>query len=216
MGAVPDADTAADRPDRPDAPERGRDGRVFVVASALFLVLLAAFLLVVSPRLQDGLGLNGPLPFDEPPSTQVVALGTAGAPLEASATWDADGVCAEVVDQTGTAFRTCAVPDPLRPIWAIDAPEEASAPYLLIATPPEVASVEGRLTSGETFAALVEARELPAAWALIPLPEGGVVEDIVALGTNGDDVGGAQCGVEDAPTGGSALLQGGCLVPQED
>lgn len=196
-------------------PEReGRDGRWFVGISLAFLGLFLAFLLFISPRLQDSLGLNGPRPFPEPPEPTDVEL-VAGA-VGGVAVWDDGGVCAEVEGADGQVFRTCAVPDPLRPIWAIDAPDDADPAFLLVATPPDVASIEGRTTDGEVFSAMTQARELPAAWALVPLPEGAVVDTMTAFNVEGSDLGGAECGVEDAPTGGPDRLQGGCLVPEED
>ena len=96
-------------------PEReGRDGRWFVGISLAFLGLFLAFLLFISPRLQDSLGLNGPRPFPEPPEPTDVEL-VAGAAVGGVAVWDDGGVCAEVEGADGQVFRTCAVPDPLRP-----------------------------------------------------------------------------------------------------
>jgi len=213
MGTVADHERA-DVPTDLDEP-RGRDGRWFVAISMGFLVLFVLFLVFVSPRLQDSLGLNQPLPFNQPDATTTVPL-LLGEVEVGEVVWDASGVCAEVTDPGGAVFRTCAVPDPLRPIWAIDAPDEATDPFLLVATPPDVASIEGRTTDGETFAALTQVRELPAAWAIVPLPEGAVVDEMTAFNVEASDVGGAQCGVEDAPTGGPERLAGGCLVPQED
>jgi hypothetical protein len=192
-----------------------RSGTSFVVAGIVFLAVLLAVLIVVTPRLQDNLGLNEGLELPPPDAPVEVPLTLDGARVGV-AVWDAEGVCAEVTDDLGTTFRTCARPDPLRPIWAIDAPDEADPAYVILATPPAVTSVGGRTTAGESLDALVQARELPAAWALIPLPDGAVVEEVVAFGTGGTDLGNVECGGEDAPTGGPERLAGGCVVPQQD
>ena len=96
------------------------------------------------------------------------------------------------------------------------APDEAEPGYLLVATPPDVVNIEGRTTAGETFGALTQARELPAAWAIVPLPDGAVVDTIVAFGVTNSDLGDAQCGVEDGGSSTSVRLGGGCVVPQQD
>lgn len=192
-----------------------RSGKAFVIGTGVFLVLFLGFLLFVSPVLQDRLGLSGSREFPVPDAPVSVPL-TLGGQEVGVAVWDDAGVCAEITDSAGTTFRTCADPDPLRPIWAIDAPDEAADGYLLVATPPAVIDVAGSTTDGETLAGLTQARELPAAWALIPLPDGAVVDELKAFNSSNSDVGGAQCGVPDAPTDGSDRLNGGCLVPQED
>ncbi|MGI9015872.1 MAG: hypothetical protein ACR2HR_02005 [Euzebya sp.] len=198
-------------------PSSNRSGTFFVMVSAAFLVTFLLFILFVSPRLQDRLGLNeGVVPFPSPPATVVVPLELDDMQVGV-AVWDQEGVCAEITDQSGTTFRTCAVPDPLRAIWAIDAPDEAEPAYLLVATPPEATTVRGTSRDGETFEASTQTGEdLPAAWALMRLPAGAVVSEIHAFNAEQADLGGAMCGVEDAPTDGSRRLQGGCLVPRED
>lgn len=193
-----------------------RSGTFFVVASGVFLLTFLVFLLVVSPRLQDGLGLNDGLGFDPPPDGPVVAPLTLDGVEVGQAVYDSDGVCAEITDSNGTIFRTCATPDPLRPIWAIDAPDEADPAYVIVASPPQAASVGGTTTTGEGLNGLTQARELPAAWTLLPLPDGAVVSELIVFNTGSSDLGDALCGVEDAPTGGPDRLAGGCLVPQQD
>lgn len=191
-----------------------------VVVSLAFLVVLGVVLLVVSPRLQANLGLNEPRPFPTPAEPVTTTL-QAPDGLVATATWDAEGVCAEVTDASDTTFRTCADPDSLRPIWAIDAPDAADPAYLLVGTPPDVASIEGTTTDGEVLAALTQ-RELPAAWAIVPLPRGAVVERLVALDLQGSDLGDAECGTplagEDRAevAAGPDRLGGGCTVPRQD
>lgn len=193
-----------------------RSGRGFVIGTGVFLAVFLVFILFVSPRLQDDLGLNDGLSFDAPTDGPVEVPLTLDGVEIGRAVWDADGVCAEVTDSTGTTFRTCATPDPLRPVWAIDAPDESDPAYVIVATPPEAASVAGLTTAGEGLNALTEARELPAAWAVIPLPEGAVVSELVAYNVESSDLGNVQCGVEEAPTDGPDRLAGGCLVPQQD
>lgn len=213
MARVTSSTPPSDHADPVGAPERS--GRTFVIISVVFLALFLGFLLLVSPVLQDRLGLSGDRGFPVPDAPVEVPL-TLGGQEVGVAIWDDAGVCAEITDSAGTTFRTCAVPDPLRPIWAIDAPDEAADGYLLVATPPAVIDVAGSTTDGETLAGLTQARELPAAWALIPLPDGAVVDQLTAFNSSNSDVGGAQCGVPEAPTGGSDRLNGGCVVPQED
>ncbi len=194
---------------------RTTSGRTFVVVSMVFLLVLLVVLLVVSPRLQDQLGMGGTRGFSAPENPVEVTLELNGEAV-GTAIWDAGGICAEIMDATGTTYRTCAEPDPLKPIWAIDAPDEAEPGYLLVATPPDVVNIEGRTTAGETFGALTQARELPAAWAIVPLPDGAVVDTIVAFGVTNSDLGDAQCGVEDGGSSTSVRLGGGCVVPQQD
>lgn len=193
-----------------------RSGTTFVVGAGVFLVIFAVFVLVISPRLQDNLGLNAGVQTFPTPSAPVEVPLTLDGREVGRAVWDAEGVCAEVTDDTGTTYRTCAEPDPLRPIWAIDAPDEASPGYAIVATPPVVANVAGRTTDGESLDALTQARELPAAWALVPLPDGAAVEELVAFNTENSDLGNVLCGGEDAPTDGPDRLAGGCVVPQQD
>ncbi len=192
-----------------------RSGKVFVIGTGVFLAVLLILILTVGRSAQDNLGLNDGLGFDVPTSPVSVPLTLDGVEV-GMATWDAEGICAEVTDRTGTTFRTCATPDPLRPIWALDAPDEADPGYVLVATPPEAASVAGITTAGEGLNALVQARELRAAWALVPLPEGAVLSELVIYNTESSDLGNALCGVEDAPTNGSDRLDGGCLIPEQD
>ncbi len=187
-----------------------------MVAAGAFLLVFLVVILTISPRLQDDLGLNAGLGFDPPPDGPVTSpLLLAGAEV-GQATWSRDGVCAEVTDSEGSIYRTCATPDPLRPIWGIDAPDDADPAYVIVASPPEVATVGGTTTTGEGLNGLTQARELPAAWTLIPLPENAVVSEVIAFDTGGSDLGNALCGDEEAPTGGPDRLQGGCLVPQQD
>lgn len=195
---------------------RPRSGTFFVLATGVFLVIFAVFLWVVSPRLQAQLGLNeGEIGFDPPPTPTQVPLRLDDRQVGA-ATWDASGVCAEITDDTGTVYRTCARPDPLKPIWAIDAPDQADPPYVIVATHPAAATITGSTIDGEGLDGLTQARELPAAWALIPLPEGAVVQRIVARDVEGGELGDAECGVDEAPTDGPERLAGGCLVPRQD
>ena len=213
MGSVSDTTDG-----NPAAPQTGRtrSGTSFVVATGVFVVVFVVFLLVVSPRLQDNLGLNsGSQSFPDPDAPVEVPLTMDGETV-GTAVWDAEGVCAEVTDATGTTYRTCATPDPLRPIWAIDAPDEADPGYVIVGTPPEVMEVRGLTTAGEPLAALTQARELKAAWAIIPLPPGAAVEELVAFNTSGAELGNVECGGEDAPQGGADRLSGGCIVPQQD
>ncbi len=195
------------------APERS--GKVFVIGTGVFLAVFLVLILTVGRSAQDNLGLNVGRSFDAPPAPVSVPLTLDGVEVGV-ATWDAEGICAEVTDRTGTTFRTCATPDPLRPIWALDAPDEADPGYILVATPQEGVSVAGITTAGEGLNALVQARELPAAWALVPLPEGATLYELVVYNTESSDLGNALCGVEDAPTDGSDRLNGGCLVPEQD
>ncbi len=194
---------------------RTTSGRTFVVMSMVFLLVLLVVLLVVSPRLQDQLGMGGSRGFSAPENPVEVTL-ELGGEVVGVAVWDAGGVCAEVEDGTGTTYRTCAEPDPLKPIWAIDAPDDADPGYLLVATPPDVVNIEGRTTAGETFGMLTQARELPAAWAIVPLPDGAVVDTMTAFGVTNSDLGNAECGVDTGATGGAERLGGGCVVPQQD
>lgn len=212
MGAVTNV------PDSRPAPSRSRmrSGTFFVIASGVLLLLFAVFLWVVSPRLQDQLGLNeGVVGFDPPPAPVQVPLTLNGEEVGV-AEWDAEGVCAEITDSTGTIFRTCARPDSLKPIWAIDAPDQADPPYLLVATPRDAASMTAVTQDGETLEGLTQARELEAAWVVLPLTEGAVVDRIVVYNIEGADLGEAECGVPDAPTDGPAHLAGGCFVPRQD
>ncbi len=212
MGTVSDSPDSTGFPGLDTTPPRS--GKIFVIGTAVFLVLFLAFILTVGRSFQDAAGLND-RGFDAPAAPVQAALTLDGVRV-GTATWDAEGVCAEVEDPSGTTFRTCAVPDPLRPIWAIDAPDDADPAYVLVATPPAVVSIAGLTTAGEGLNALTQARELPAAWALIPLPDGAVVDELVAYNTESSDMGNVLCGVEDAPTGGPDRLAGGCLVPRQD
>lgn len=190
-----------------------RSGKVFVIGTAVFLTVFLILILTLGRNFQDAAGLNA-RGFDVPTAPVTAVLTLDGVEV-GTATWDAEGVCAEITDATGTTFRTCAVPDPLRPIWAIDAPDDADPGYILVATP-AVASIGGLTTAGEGLNALTQGRELPAAWAVIPLPPGAVVAELVAYNTESSDLGNALCGDEEAPTDGPARLGGGCLVPQQD
>lgn len=213
MARVTTPPSPSDHADPVGTPERS--GRAFVVISITFLAAFLIVLLFFSPVLQDRLGLNGDLPFPVPDAPVEVPLSLGGETVGV-AIWDDAGVCAEVTDSAGTTFRTCASPDPLRPFWAIDAPDGSAEGYLLVATPPSVIDVAGTTTDGESLAGLTQARELPAAWAVIPLPDGAVVDELTAFSTGNTDVGNALCGAPEAPTDGSDRLNGGCLVPQQD
>lgn len=187
-----------------------------MIATFVFLVVFLVLVLVVSPRLQDRMGLTADGRAFPPPSTAVEVPLTLDGIEVGVATYDAAGVCAEITDGIGTTFRTCATPDPLRPIWAVDAPDEADPGYLIVATPPEIASVAGTTTDGEGLDGLTQARELPAAWTLIPLQPGAAVRQLVAQNTEGSDVGTAECGSDEAPTDGPERLSGGCFVERQD
>jgi hypothetical protein len=200
---------------RPLDSVRTRSGTSFVVAAVVVVVVVAVFILQVSPRLQEDLGLTGVQAFPVPDEPREVPLTLDGREVGV-AVHDASGVCAEVTDRAGTTFRTCAEPDPLRPFWAIDAPDEADPAYVIVAGPPDVASVTGTTAAGEALDGLTQARELPAAWTLIPLPDGAVVDRLLALDVDGRELGDLSCGVEDAPTGGPERLAGGCLIPLQD
>lgn len=195
---------------------RTRSGTSFVVAAGVFAAVFVVVLLVITPRLQDNLGLNSSGQSFEVPDAPVEAALTLDGVEVGRAVWDAAGVCAEVTDTSGTTYQTCAVPDPLRPFWAIDAPDSADPAYVIVATPPEVVDVRGRTTDGEPLTALTQARELQAAWALIPLPPGATLDQLVAFDADSSDLGDVVCGGEDAPTGGPDRLAGGCIVPQQD
>ncbi|WP_370323743.1 hypothetical protein [Euzebya sp.] len=193
-----------------------RNGTFFVVASGVFLVTFLVFILVVSPRLQDQLGLTeGAVDFPTPSVRTEVPL-TAEGDEVGKAIWDAGGVCAEVIDSAGSIFRTCAEPDVLRGIWGIDAPDEATPAYVIVAAPPEAATVTITTTDGDEVEVATQARDLPAAWAIAPLPTGAVVAEVATFDDDGADMSVGECGVEDAPEGGPRRLAGGCLVPRED
>lgn len=213
MGRVSHPDPAVP-PGVDDAPSHS--GTRFVIGVGIVLVLLLAVLLVISPRLQNRLGLTGdPRTFPTPEEVVEVPLTLQGREVGV-AIHDARGVCAEITDSADETFRTCAVPDPLRPIWAIDAPETADPPYVIVAGPPAVASVAGITTDGRSLSGLTQARELPAAWTLIPLPPGAAVSELVAYNAENSDLGNAECDTEEAPTDGSERLAGGCIIPRQD
>lgn len=214
MGHVTDADPTLE-PDLVDDGPR-RSGTTFVIATGVFLVVFLILILVVGPRLQDQMGLSeGARDFEAPPAPVTATLTLDGAQVGV-ATWNAEGVCAEVTDRTGTTFRTCATPDPLRPIWAIDAPDEADPPYVIVASPPAVASLAGRTADGEALNGLTQARELPAAWTLIPLPDGAQVSTLVAFNSENSEMGDVVCGTEESSTDGPERLVGGCYVERQD
>ena len=206
--------TTDDQPHLSGPPRRS--GTFFVIASGAFLLIFLVFILVVSPRLQDSLGLNEGLGFDAPAAGPVVVPLLLDGVEVGQAVWDADGVCAEITDSNGSTFRTCATPDPLRPIWAIDAPDEADPAYLLVASPQAASSITGVTTAGDSLNGLTQARELPAAWTLMALPDDGVVSELIVLNTESSDLGDALCGDPEAPVGGPDRLAGGCLIPQQD
>lgn len=210
MGRVSDLPSpAADQPTR--------SGSSFVLWTGVFLVLFLVFILVVSPRLQDQLGMTeGTRDLPTPSGDPVVVALTLDGREVGTATWDAEGVCAEITDDAGQTFRTCARPESLRPIWAIDAPDDADPGYVIVASPQEVASVGGLTAAGDPINGLTQARELPAGWTLIPLEEGESVARLVAFDVEGDELGDALCGTEDAPTDGPDRLSGGCEVPRQD
>jgi hypothetical protein len=87
---------------------------------------------------------------------------------------------------------------------------------VLVAGPRQVASIRGLTTAGDSLDGLAQARELPAAWTIIPLDEGEAVAELVAYDTGGGEMGDAQCGTDDAPTDGPERLAGGCIVPRQD
>lgn len=212
MEAVSDTSPTPD----PATNKGTRSGTTFVIATGVFLVVFLVLILVVSPRLQDRLGLRpGAQPFETPGESVQVELTLEGRAV-GTATWDAEGVCAEVTDETGTTFRTCATPDSLRPIWAIDAPDDADPAYVIVASPPEVSRIVGVTTDGEGLDGLTQSRELPAAWTLIRLQPGAAVRELVAFNTEDADLGNAECGVEDAPSDGPDRLSGGCIVERQD
>jgi hypothetical protein len=133
------------------------------------------------------------------------------------AVWDAEGVCAEITDRGGSTFRTCAIPDPLKPIWAIDAPDEADPAYVLVAGPPLATEMRVVTTDGQTIPGATQGgTDLPAGWAVIPLPDDAVVAEIVAVNAESSDLGNAVCDDHDAPTDGPDRMQGGCFVPRQD
>jgi hypothetical protein len=219
MGGVTDLPPSdpADVPVRdPNPIAEPRSGSTFVVLTGVFLALFLVAILVVGPQLQDRMGLSeGARTFEPPAEVMTVPL-EMGDGVSGVATWDADGVCAEVTDAEGTTYRTCAEPDPLRPIWAIDAPDDAVPGYVLVASPPEIANIGGVTTDGESLSGLTQARELPAAWTLIPLEDGAAVRLLVAYNTSSSDVGNAVCGTEESPGGGSERLSGGCFIERQD
>lgn len=196
-------------------PERRRSGTTFVLIALAGMAALLAFLLLVSPRLQARMGLGEDAVGFTPPSAPVSAPLTLDGDRVGEARWDDAGVCAEVTVGPEGTYRVCARPDPLRPIWAIDAPDEAAVPFLLLAVPPDVGTVSGTTTDGEIFTGVAQT-DLPARWILIPLPEGAVVDRIEVTGTDTDDLGTARCGAIEAPPGGPDRLGGGCLLPSED
>ncbi|CAN5513312.1 hypothetical protein BH23ACT9_BH23ACT9_13210 [soil metagenome] len=199
-------------------------GRNFVIGTGVVAALFLLFLLVVSPRLQDQLGLTeGARTFPAPDAVVEMPLTLDGQAV-GTAVWDATGVCAEITDATGTSFRTCAVPDPLRPIWAIDAPDEADPGFLIVGGPPEVAKVAVVTTDGERLTAEAQVRDMPASWTLIPLPAGSAVRDLIAFNEENSDLGNAECAptgavgqyVDALPSDGPDRLSGGCMVPRQD
>ncbi|HUG84776.1 MAG TPA: hypothetical protein VMM13_09440 [Euzebya sp.] len=194
---------------------RPRSGTAFVIATGVFLVVFLVFLVVVSPRLQNQLGLTGDARAIAPPAeTTEVPLTLDGREVGV-AIWDAQGVCAEIHDASGTIARTCAQPDPLRPIWALDAPDEADPPYVIVGGPPAVASVAGITTDGQSLSGLTQARELPVAWTLISLPPGAAVAELIAYNSENADLGNADCSLEVGAEG-PQRLNGGCVIPRQD
>ena len=207
-----------DQPQPPSDAGPGRgprttSGTSFVLAAGLFVLIFVSFTLVVSPRLQRQLGLSDARGFDAPPSTQTVPL-TLDGEVVGEAIWDAEGICAEIT--AGGTYRVCADPGPLRPVWAIDAPDDADPAYVVVATPAEGVEVRGTTDAGDVLEAEVQARDLEAGWALIPLPEGSAVSELVVYDGDDSDLGDVVCGTEESETGGSSRLQGGCYVEEQD
>lgn len=188
-------------------------GHVVAVTAVLFIVGWLAFLLLASPRLQDQLGIGPSRPaFDPPPSPVAVDIAEGPGPgeaWEATARWDPGGACADLVFASGPRTRTCAVPDPLQPIWAVEVPD-GPVPVLVLATAQEVAVVEIRLVGGDILEREPVGVEegLPAGFAAVELPAGGRVEEIGALAASGAELAVATCGGDAGDP-----LGGGCAVP---
>lgn len=210
-----------DRSASEDGPaERGRSGRAFVVVALGFLALWLLFLLFGGPVLRDQLGIGRDAPeFPDPQAPTEVALDAAvdGAARDVAGVvrWDAEGVCL-LLDAAGEGrTRSCAVADPLQPIWGIDLPDAGGdGPVLVVATAPDVHEVVARLgdDAGEVRAAPAP-DDLPAAFAVLRLPADGVVDGITALDENGRELGIAVCGRADG--GAPGVLGGGCTIDRD-
>ena len=128
-------------------------GHVVAVTAVLFIVGWLAFLLLASPRLQDQLGIGPSRPaFDPPPSPVAVDIAEGPGPgeaWEATARWDPGGACADLVFASGPRTRTCAVPDPLQPIWAVEVPD-GPVPVLVLAKIGRDGKVAVSTSSGST------------------------------------------------------------------
>lgn len=190
----------------------GRSGRAFVVTAVVMATAFVAFLLLVTPALQDQLGI-GPdgVPLATPGTPVRLPL-AGGATWEGTVVWDASGLCAEV-RAAGTTTRSCASADPLRPLWGIQ-PVAADPPLVVVAAAPDVASVEVETVDGQRLSAQVQGPDegLPGGFAVLAVPAGAQVAALLALDAAGGELVRAPCG-----TGGSgaALLGGGCTVPAE-
>lgn len=203
-----------------DVPEGTRSGTMLVVIGLTICAGFVVFLVFISPTLQSRMGLGDDavgFPVPDAPRSEALLLGDE---VVGEATWDASGVCAEISpagrDAAGETFRLCADPEPLEPVWALDAPDEADPGYLLLAVAPDVGSIRGTTTDGEPLEGTTQT-SLPAGWIVVALPDGAVVDrfDVFAA-LDDDDLGTVDCTAADAPTDGPDRLAGGCLIPSEE
>ena len=195
-----DVDTTAER-------RTGISGRLVVTCFLLASALWVTFLLVGAPRVRDGLGIPG------------VALPTPSGPVEvvleetddyvATGRWDELGACLRLDFANGDVTRTCAAAEALRPLWGVDVPD-GPIPLVVVATAPDVERITARLAAGTNVVVptLGGSADLPAAFAIIPLPEGATIHELIAS-AGGNDLVTADCrnGID------PALPNGGCAVP---
>ncbi len=201
----------ADRDLLADDGSRTRSGKAFVLGALALMAALVAVLVLVSPNLQNRMGIGpDPVGFPTPdePVTQLLA-GEDG--WEAAATWDGAGACVVVTDTSGADFRTCADPDPLRPIWALDAPD-ADGPLLVVATTPQAAAVEVTTVGGARLDVTLQGTDpLPARFGVLRLPDAAdPVDEVLVTGAAGEELVVASCGLD---ADGPDLLGGGCEIP---
>lgn len=184
-----------------------------------FLALWLLFLVFGSPLLRDRMGIGHEEPtFPAPATPETVAIPAAtagGAPYTGEARWDAEGVCLVLQFEGAPRTRSCAIADPLQPIWGIDLPQAPDGAHpLVVATAPDVVEVVASLERDDgDVRATPAGRELPAAFAVLDLPRGGVVDRITAYDGDGRELAVALCGRADG--GVTGPLGGGCSIDRD-